>query len=273
MASKLRTPALVGSLVCAVLIIVVELGGAFEANASIFEGLGGRLGELGDSFGSLGQDGASETNSEVGGFGDLEGLLDTDAKDVPGLAIAALIYLDVMLLTMLILFTLPLIVSPRVLAQLQGCFSCVLGVVVILMGLFTLLAALVSLFLMIGLLLAIPFGTIVYMILYADFDTTEAAAIMSTLMFLKILMTVLLLIAHERFLLNIGMIALIATSIVAMVVISFLHNFPPTFLVSITDTVAALIVAILAIIWGFIHAIGGIIGIVTMLKGLDKLKD
>ena len=121
--------------------------------------------------------------------------------------------------------------------------------------------------LMVTLLMAIPFGTLVYLARYADFDTTKAAAILGTLMFLKVVLVIALVIAHERFLLNCGFIVLMATSFIAMIIVTFLHNFPPGFLVSITDGIAAIIVSILAIIWGIIFLIGGVIGIVNMIKG------
>ena len=269
--SKLRTPALVAALVVAVLIVGVELGGSFRGSTSTFEGLGDRLTELRGNFGTWGTDGADQVNSQVGGFSALENVLGTDASDVPGYAVAALITIDSLLLFTLIMFNLPLVVSPRLVAQLQGLISIIVGIVVILFALLTLLKVLVMVFLMVGLLLALPFGTIIYMVLYGHFDTREAAAIMSTLMLLKLVLSGALLIAHERFLLNIGLIALIASSIIAMVIISFLHNFLPVFLVSITDGIGAIIVTVIAIIWGLILVIGGIIGALTAIRGLGSV--
>lgn len=270
MSSKLRTPALVAALVAAVLVVGVELGGTFRASKSTFGSLGNRLAALKQTIGTLGASGADKINSQVGDFPALEQLLGTEAQAPSSYAVAALITIDSILLFTLIMFNLPLLVSPRLVAQLQGLLSVIVGIGVILYALFTLLKVLVLVFLMLGLLLALPFGTIVYMILYGHFDTREAAAIMSTLMFLKVALTVALLIAHERFLLNIGLIALIASSIIAMIVISFLHNFLPGFLVSITDGIGAIVVTVIAIIWGIILVIGGIMGILTALRGLGS---
>lgn len=266
----LRTPALLVALIAAVLIVLVETGSSFGAFVSIFDGLAGRVSELGESFSGLqgSQEQEDSDSGGVGSFTDLEDLLSADSEDLPGMAVAALIFIDILLMVTVLLFNLPLIFSPRILAMLQGIISLILGIVVILFSLLTILKALVQLFVMIGLLLAIPFGTIAYMTLYADFETGQAAAILGLLMLLKCVLAISLLIASPRFLINLGFVAQVATSFVVMIIISFLHNFPPTFLVAITDVVAALIVCIVAIIWGIIYVIGGIIGILTMLKGL-----
>ena len=300
MASKLRTPALVVALIATILIILVETGSSFRASMSLFDGLGDRATQLRDGFSDwkagLAQrkfSGPEVSKPEVSkpeiskpelskpelslpkfekakapsGLKQLESSLDADGEKPPGFAVAALIHLDIMLLVTLLLFNLPLIISARLIAKLQGCVSCLLGLASVILGLITILKALVSLILMVTLLMAIPFGTLVYLARYADFDTTKAAAILGTLMFLKVVLVIALVVAHERFLLNCGFIVLMATSFIAMIIVTFLHNFPPGFLVSITDGIAAIIVSILAIIWGIIFLIGGVIGIVNMIKG------
>ncbi len=290
MASKLRTPALVVALIATILIILVETGSSFRASMSLFDGLGDRVGQLRDGIADW-KDGLAQrersgpevskpelSKPEVSlpkfekakppsDFEQLESSLGADSEKAPGLAVAALIHLDIMLLTTLLLFNLPLIISARLIAKLQGCVSCLLGLASVILGLITILKALVSLILMVTLLMAIPFGTLVYLARYADFNTAKAAAILGTLMFLKVVLVIALVIAHERFLLNCGFIVLMATSFIAMIIVTFLHSFPPGFLVSITDGIGAIIVSILAIIWGVVFLVGGAIGIVKTIKG------
>ena len=237
--------------------------------ASSFEGLGGRFAEIKASFSSMG--GESNANDKVGDFKGLESELKGKAEEPPGFGVGSLVYVDVILLYSLIMICLPLIVSAMRLSQLQGILSLIFGIVVLIMSFIFILKIIAKLFLMIGLLLAIPFGTIIYMIIYASFETGTAAAFMSSLMVFKIALAALLLAAHERFIMNIGLIAVIATSMVCMIIVSFLHNLVPGFLVSITDAIAGLVVCIIAIIWSIVLIISGLIGILMTLKSFNKL--
>lgn len=47
---------------------------------------------------------------------------------------------------------------------------------------------------------------------------------------------------------------------------AFLHGLPPTFLVSITDPIAAIVCDVIAIVWGLVFAVYGIIAVVEALK-------
>jgi len=128
------------------------------------------------------------------------------------------------------------------------------------------LAAIVLLILMISLLLAAPFGTIIYFAVYGDFPKTAAAATLSSTMFLKILCAILLVLANQRFLKNKGLIFLIVTSLLCGIIVSFLHGFVPTPLVSITDALAAIIVGILGVIWALFFLIFSIPALIRAIR-------
>jgi len=72
--------------------------------------------------------------------------------------------------------------------------------------------------------------------------------------------------SHKRFLENKGLVLIILTSLLATVIISFLHGLVPSFLVSITDNIAAIITAILAAIWALFYLIGSIPAIIKVLR-------
>jgi len=122
------------------------------------------------------------------------------------------------------------------------------------------------LLLMIGLLLAPIFGTAAYLIVYGHFQTGSAAAMLSLLMVLKIAFAIFLVLAHERFLQNKGLVLLILTTLLAQIITSFLQGFPPGILVSITDAIAGLITVILTAIWSIFFLIGSIISVVKALR-------
>src|SRR4029453_7062667 len=113
--------------------------------------------------------------------------------------------------------------------------------------------------------LAPIFGTIAYFAIYGHFDRSTAAATLSLLMILKIAFAICLVLAHQRFLQNKGLVFLIILSLVGNLIISFLHNFVPIPLVSITDTIGAIVVAIIAFILAIILMIGAIISIIKAI--------
>ncbi|MFC7483970.1 hypothetical protein ACFQX7_33540 [Luedemannella flava] len=77
--------------------------------------------------------------------------------------------------------------------------------------------------------------------------------------------------AQQRFIQNKGLVALVFTSLVANVIVAFLHGMVPGILVSITDAVAGIVVAIIAIIWGIVLLIGSIPAIVNAVRASARL--
>jgi hypothetical protein len=82
---------------------------------------------------------------------------------------------------------------------------------------------------------------------------------------LKVAVVILLFLAQQRFVTVKGLVLLMLTSLLANIVVSFLHGLVPLFLVSILDAIAAIIVGVLAAIWALIKLIGSIPAI---LKGI-----
>jgi hypothetical protein len=184
----------------------------------------------------------------------------------PGLAIAYLALLDGLLLFSVGLMGASLLVPERVHGRLQGALTLVFALLILLGGIVLVVAAIAVLILMLSLLLATPFGTIAYLALYGFFDRTGAAAVLGVVMALKLGFAVCLVLAHQRFLQNRGLVLLIVTSLIGNVVIGFLHGFVPGFLVSITDALAAIVVAVLALLWALWFLVGSIGGVVRALS-------
>jgi VanZ family protein len=80
-------------------------------------------------------------------------------------------------------------------------------------------------------------------------------------MALKLGFAVCLVLAQQRFLQNKGLVLIILTSLLATFIISVLHSFVPGFLVSITDNIAGIIVALLAAIWAVAFLIGAVMSV------------
>jgi hypothetical protein len=180
----------------------------------------------------------------------------------PGIGILYMALLDAVVLFTIGLMGISLIIPEGIQGRLQGCASCIFAVLLILGSLLLCFLGFQLVILMVSLLLSFPFGTIAYMVIYGHFDRNAAAVILGLLMMIKLGFAACLLLAHQRFLQNKGLVLLVATSLLANVILSFLHGFVPRFLVSITDGIGGIIMAILAIIWAIFLVVGAIIAIV-----------
>ncbi len=187
-------------------------------------------------------------------------------KAPPGLGIPYMALVDGIVLFTAALIGSSLVVSKSAQARVQGCATTIFSLIIIISALVMIFTAIALVILMVALLISVPFGTIIYLIIYGFFNTGSASAILSLLMMLKIGFLVCLLAANQRFLQNKGLILILLTSLLANVIVSILHGLVPGFLVSITDAIAAIIVAILAVIWAIILLIGSIGSITKALK-------
>jgi len=189
-------------------------------------------------------------------------------EDIEGFGIPALQYVDGVLLFSLALIGLGLILPATMQVKVQGCLTMLVGIIILLAAFVLVFIVLAKLIAMISLLLSFPFGTIAYFFIYADFPRDSSLALLSFLFGLKLLVGLLLLLAHQRFLENLGLVLMVLTSLVANFVVSFLHGLVPGFLVSITDAVAGIIVLIIAMIWAIILIIGALISLITLIMGM-----
>lgn len=180
----------------------------------------------------------------------------------PGYGIGYLAFLDVLVFYITLLIALAMIIPDRLQGRVQGCVTAVVSFFGCLGAIFAIITCLIVLIIMVTLLLAPIFGTIAYLAIYGHFARGEAAVTLSLIMALKIGFVVCLLLAHQRFLQNKGLVLIVLTSLVANLIISFLHNFVPGILVSITDAIGAIVVAILAVIWAIILLVFAIISII-----------
>jgi hypothetical protein len=187
----------------------------------------------------------------------------------PGWGIPYMAVLDGLVLFTMLLIGAPLLITDRVHGRIQGIITLIVGFLTLLGSIAMIFTALGMLILMVSLLMAIPFGTAVYMATYAGFAKGPAAVTLSLVMGLKIAFVIFLVMAHQRFLENKGLVLIILTSFLATIILSFLHGIVPRFLVSITDDIGALVIAILAAIWALFYLIGAIPAVIKALR-VDK---
>ncbi len=165
-----------------------------------------------------------------------------------GLGIPYLVLVDGMLFYMVLLMALALFIPERLHGMLQGIVTFIVSLLTALIALGMIFAALYALLGMVTLLFATPFGTIAYFAIFGHFDRVAARAELSTIMTLKLAFALCLVLAQQRFLQNKLLMFTLILALVATVVVSFLHGLVPFFLVSITDAIAAIVLAILGLI-------------------------
>ena len=184
----------------------------------------------------------------------------------PGLAISYLPILDGLLLYTVLLMGLGILMPRSVIGRIQGIVTLVLAFFGLLGAIAMALVALGLLILMITLLVAVPFGTIAYFAAWADFPTGAATATLGLILLLKAAFCILLILAHQRFLQNKGIVILSAVSLGATLLAAFLIDFPPRFLASITDAIGALIIAVVGAIWLLILLVGSILATISSIR-------
>lgn len=191
---------------------------------------------------------------------------DKGSLATPGLGIMYLAWLDWLLLFTILLMGTALIVPDRIHGRIQGIITFIVALLTLLGTLVAIFTAFGLLMLMVSLLLAVPFGTAVYFAEFADFKVGAAATTLAFIMIFKIAFAIFLVLAHQRFLQNKGLVLLIATSLVATILLGFLHGIAPPFLAYITDDIGALISAILAAVWALFFLIGSIPAVIKALR-------
>lgn len=190
---------------------------------------------------------------------------DPDAANPPGLGIPALLVANGLLLVVTALTTLPLVLGNRVIGSVQGVVSLIAGLIALIGGIVMAVYAFAALIAMVSMFLAAPFGTLAYLAVFGFFPTGTSATLLAVLLVLQVSAAALLVVAHQRFLDNKGLMVLFATAVLLTLVTAILHSVVPGFLVSITDAVAAIIAAIVGAIWGLALVIGGIVSVVKLI--------
>lgn len=184
----------------------------------------------------------------------------------PGLGITYLALLDWLLLFTILLMGASLIIPDKIQGRIQGIVTFIVALSSLTGAVAAIFKALGLLMVMVSLLLAIPFGTLIYFAEFGGFKTGAAAGTLASIMTFKSAFAILLVLAHQRFLQNKGLVILIACSFLVTIVLGFLHGMVPGFLASITDSIGAIITAIVAAVWALFFLIGSLPAIIKAFK-------
>lgn len=183
----------------------------------------------------------------------------------PGRAIAHLALLDLLVFVSVLFLGAGLLIRTRNWGRIQSALSAIVALVVLAVSVLQILAALALLLTMTGLFLAAPFGTLAYLAIYGFFPRAAAAALLSSALLLKLASGACLLVAQQRILFVKMLVALFLTSLAAGALVSFLHGVVPLPLVSIADSLAALLVGVVAAAWGLLLLV---LSLPALVRGL-----
>lgn len=89
-------------------------------------------------------------------------------------------------------------------------------------------------------------------------------------MLLKVGFAISLILAQQRFLQSKGLVLLMLTSLLGTVIASLLLGIVPGILVSITDAIGAILIGIIAIIWGIFLLVGAIVSLIKSIRITHK---
>ena len=201
-------------------------------------------------------------------------------QDLSGFGIRSLAFVDGILLFSLLIMALsivltkglPLVFPKAVMdrippesihAKSQGCLSLIFAILLILAALAFLAVVIAKLMTMVMMLLSFPFGTLLYLIIFGSFPRGAMNAVLSLLFVLKIVLGVVLLLAHQKFIENLSLVIGFLAALVGNLIVTILYTIVPGFLVSITDAVSAVIITIVGIILAIILLVLALISIVA----------
>lgn len=204
---------------------------------------------------------------ELGSTAIVARFIDAGGHDLEGYGVPSLWLIDGAILYTMLLITVSQLVPDHIHARYQGVATLIFAIVIALAALPIIFEAMAALILRVTLLLAIPFGTLIYLVKWGDFPTGAMAATMAALMGLRTTFVLVLVASNPRHLQNKGLVLLIASAFVATLAVACIHGFVPGIVASIADCIAGIVVAIIAIIWMIILAVGGVISIVKAVTG------
>jgi polyferredoxin len=201
-----------------------------------------------------------------GTLGSTSGLTDVPR---PGIGVRALVFVDVVLIYTLAMVVINEIPPLRpIFGRIQGILTLILSLIGVIVDIIFIFVTLALLILMVSLLLAAPFGTLLYFATWGDFDTGAVRAVLSLVMALKLAGLGIMVVSNPRLLKDKGLVFAAACSLLVAFLLGFLVAFPPSFLAAITDAVGALIAGVVGLVWMLIFLIVSILAVIRAIRSL-----
>lgn len=203
---------------------------------------------------------------DVGGGPLLSAIVQGGGNAPPGRGVPALAFLDGLLFLQVALLAADAVRAGRIARWVNGPGVLVVSILVILGAIMLAFTVFGLVLLMVSIFMAVPFGPAIYIGIWGDFERTAALSILSTTLTLRVLAGIALVLYDQTMLKKTRMLLLFFTCLVGDLIVSFLLSMVPTILCSITDGIAAIVIAVLGIIWAIILLIPGAIGTLRLIR-------
>jgi hypothetical protein len=190
------------------------------------------------------------------------------SEDRPGLGLAALFFFDILVIYTFAMLAFQIVGLGAISGRVQFATALIVSILGLLGGIVLVTGAIAALTAMVALLLAVPFGTIVYMAIFGHFDTDASRAILSMVMLLKLVGLAMIAFATPGILNNRSVLVLSGVSVLFTFALGFLHAFPPNFLASIADAIGAIVFGIVGTIWMLLLLFSGLASLVRTIRGI-----
>ncbi len=218
---------------------------------------------------ALGGDPAGPVGTLTAGIPDVDPdmIEGVDAQTPPGNGIGYLALVDGYLLFSVVMLGVSFLVSQRAYGRVQGIITLIVSFLWLVLSLAMALVAFVLLMVMVGLLVATPFGTIAYLAVWGFFPVSQSSAVLGLLLFLKLVFLGLLVFAQPKFLKAVALMTHVAVSFGLQLVLGIVHGWLPGILVSIGDQLLAVVFAIVALVgavWAFVWSIPGVLNAIRV---------
>lgn len=184
----------------------------------------------------------------------------------PGIGIRMLALIDIALVWALGLMLAEMTLPTGRWIRVQGIVTLILSLIAVVFGVGLILATFSLLILMVSLLVAVPFGTAIYLAAWGSFPTGAAGAALALIMALKLAGTAFLVLASPAMLKNKGLMVLLLFTLGSTFITGFLIALVPGIVASIADAAGALISAILGTLWLVVVLIGAVLAVIRLLR-------
>lgn len=186
-------------------------------------------------------------------------------------AVRSLAFVDAVTLLTILLIAASQFVPAATMAKVQGAITLLFAILLLVAAVVFVIPVIAQLYVMLGLLFAVPFGTLIYVFTYGSFDRGSAMMLLPWLFSMKVAFGISLVVNSERYLENAGLVLAVLSTMLASIVVSLLYGLVPGILLSVADAIAAILIVALAVVWIIALAAGAILSLVLLLRSVVSL--
>ncbi|MEM6477792.1 MAG: hypothetical protein AAF647_01975 [Pseudomonadota bacterium] len=190
----------------------------------------------------------------------------TEQSAAAGLAIPALALVDGLLLWLVITLVTSTVMPAPLHSKVRALLTPFIYLAALILALVALTAAILKLVLMLSLLVALPFGPLVYLAVFGSFATNGVTLVIGVVTLLRAGALICLFLSSWRYLKNKTLVFTAATGFVCGLLVGLVFALLPGLLHSVGDAILAIVFSIFALIWALIMFIRSIPTLLSLIR-------